>query len=81
MRKLTRARVARGWTVDQAARGLGLSRQTLRNLERVGTTTRDTIPSRVTAFTMVRILEEFPELELADFVPGTKLQLKRRAPA
>ena len=78
MQKLTAAREKRGWGFLRAAEECGITSQQLRNLERQGGPSRDTIPGKVTAFTMVSILETFPELDLADFVSGTKLSVRKR---
>ncbi len=75
MQILTRARARKGWSLTRAAQETGLSEQQIRNLERIGET-RDTLPSQITAMTMVVLLETFPELDLLHFVPGTKLSVR-----
>lgn len=77
MKALTDARRKRGWSLTKAAKELGVSEQQIRNLERIGHT-RDTLPSRISVMTAVLLMETFPELDLQDFVPGTKLRLKNR---
>lgn len=51
--------------------------QSLNNLARIGFVTRDTLPGEIKASTMVRLLEIFPSLEIADFVP-THIELKKK---
>lgn len=66
----------RGWTIHHTSLITGVTDQSLRNLLRDGET-RLTAPANVTAFTMCRLLEAFPSLEISDFVGGTTLRVVR----
>lgn len=77
MKALEVAMDKRGWSITQTSLVTGVTDQSIRNLLRNGET-RQTIPSNVTAFTMLRLLEAFPSLELSDFLAGTPLRLVRR---
>lgn len=73
MQKLKDAIERRGWTYTEAAKQTGIREQSIRNIAGEGET-RPTVPSNVTALTMVRLMETFyPEIALRDFVPNTKL--------
>ena len=67
----------KGWDVVETSSRTGVSDQSIRNLIRLGHT-RTTIPCKVTAITMVRLLQAFPSLTIKDFVPNSTLQLKAR---
>lgn len=77
MKALEIAMDKRGWSIQQTALITGVTDQSIRNLLRIGET-RQTIPANVTAFTMLRLCEAFPTLELQDFLAGTTLRLVRR---
>ncbi len=80
MKKLERARKARGWSIQETARRAGVSWQSLKNLETENGDTRPGDPDKATGATMVALLEVFhPELKLQDFVPGTLLSVVPRS--
>jgi hypothetical protein len=77
MKALEVAMEMKGWTVHQTSLVTGVTDQSLRNLLRHGETRR-TVPSSVTAFTMCRLLEAFPSLDIDDFMGSTTLTIRRK---
>lgn len=75
MRKLRAALRKRQWSPTRAAAETGVGEQCICNLARIRET-RTTTPSKVQVITVVALLEKFPELDLADFVPGTALSVR-----
>jgi hypothetical protein len=75
MEKLMNAIDSRGWTLYRASVATGIPSQSIRNLVGVGST-RDTHPRQVSVDTAVRLLETFHELDLDDFVPGSKVSVR-----
>ncbi len=75
MKSLKDAMRARGWSVYETSNKTGITEQSIRNLLREGAT-RTTLPGNVTAFTLCRLLEAFPTLDLSDFVAGTNLSVR-----
>jgi len=72
MQKLKDAIAYQGWSISETARKTGIAEQSIRNLVREGET-RQTNPSQITAFTMIRLIETFDTLDIEDFIPGTVL--------
>lgn len=77
MKALQVAMEKKGWTVHQTAIVTGVTDQSIRNLIRHGETRR-TVPASVTAFTMCRLLEAFPSLDIEDFMGSTTLTVRRK---
>lgn len=77
MQKLTTARKSKGWSITKTAQQVGISEQSIRNLEGQGAT-RTTNPANVQASTMVRLLELFPPLDIKDFVGRTSMSVRRK---
>ena len=77
MKKLRDAMKKRKLSVADLVRLSGLSDQSVRNLLALKGATRNTVPLRVTAYTMVRILEIFPDITVQDFIPGARVFIKR----
>ncbi len=75
MKKLRDAMETKGWEIAETARRCHVTDQSIRNLLGEGAT-RPTVPAKVTAVTMVRLMEVFfPMLDFEDFVPGTTLKI------